>query len=84
MFGLAIVLARFSPSKNRIILLCICLYATVFIFSSDAILWYFLGYNRVFMDAFLLLLLIVDSPNKILKALPLLRRSSGVFALHFS
>lgn len=71
-FGLAIVLARFSPSKNRIILICACLYATIFMFSGDSILSYFMGYSRVFMDAFLLLLLVVDQPNKILKLLPLL------------
>ncbi len=70
-FGLALALSRFSPSKNRIIFLCTCLYATVFIFSSDAILGYFLGYSRVFMDAFFLLLLIVNSPNKTLKVMPL-------------
>ena len=71
-FGLAIALSRFSPSKNRIIFLCTCLYTTIFILSGNPILEHFLGYNRVFMDAFLLLLLIVDSPNKTLKVLPLL------------
>ncbi len=71
-FVLTVALALFTPSNNQIILLSASLYAAVFICSSDAILWYFMAYSRVFIDAFFLLLLIAGYSNKTLKIAPLL------------
>jgi hypothetical protein len=71
-FGVAIALSRFTPSKNRVIWLCACLYAALLACSNDAILWYFMGYSRVYMDAFFLLLLVLNCRNPLFKILPLL------------
>ena len=71
-FGMAIALARYTPSKNRVISFCACLYGLLFVISDDSILWYFVGYLRVYSDGFLFLLLVLGWGQSWQKRLPLL------------
>ncbi len=71
-FGMAIALARYAPSKNRVIWFCACLYGLLFVISNDSILWYFVGYLRVYSDGFLFLLLVLGWGRSWQKWLPLL------------
>jgi hypothetical protein len=66
--GMTIAIGRTNPAKNRVIWLCACLYGVTLLFSGDQILGYFLGYSRVYIDVFLLLILVGDRSSIILLA----------------
>jgi hypothetical protein len=66
--GMTITIGRTNPAKNRVIWLCACLYGVTLLFSGDQILGYFLGYSRVYIDVFLLLVLVGDRSPIILLA----------------
>jgi hypothetical protein len=70
--GMTIAIARPNPAKNRVIWLCACLYGVTLLFSGDQILGYFLGYSRVYIDVFLLLVLVGDRAHQRLKSIILL------------
>jgi hypothetical protein len=55
---------------NRPIFLMGCLYAALMLVGNDAILSYFMGYSRVYMDVFFLLMLTVEEKGSGLKIWP--------------
>jgi hypothetical protein len=71
LLALGVLLGRSRGDRlNRPIFLMGCLYAALMLVGNDAILSYFMGYSRVYMDVFFLLMLTVEEKGSGLKIWP--------------